>query len=221
MYKDIPGYGTGINDIVNKAVWRAHISGILGTLGNRQILSETQEGPLSERDRTLDPVVWVSWASLSQLPRLLHMITEALRLEQRYINAHVAQPNREESDWKRLQRLWEVIIDIQVHEYLNPEGPWQQDLLEKLQEAAAPFEELEQEDFGLAGPSPVIDVSDFDVKLPKQFLATTLSRLRRPNETPAVLEVRVLLRELNHCFGELKRASFSTRTLKHFARRTC
>lgn len=191
VYKDLPGYRTGAGDTVNKAVWWAHIVGRLGTLGNRRVLNEAQT-VLNSKDRKLDPTIWINWKSLSQLPRLLQMITEAFRLEQRYKNAHIAQPNQE-ADWERVERLWDVIIDIPVHEYLNPEPQWQQDFLARLRAGVAHLRELRHEDFGMMGPSSIIGVSASNVKLLQQFLASTLARLRRPQNRPAVLEIRALM----------------------------
>ena len=137
---------------------------------------------LDQADDKLPPQIWVSWLSRKHIPRLLQIIMEAERLEQRY---------------KDVQRLWDAKVEIPAQEFLDCAD--HHGCVSILQRAATGLPACANAhkwtgtnvDFGATGP--VTELSAFEFKLLEQFIRTTLIRLNRNRNSDgrAVLEVRI------------------------------
>ncbi|KAL6704621.1 hypothetical protein ACN47E_008018 [Coniothyrium glycines] len=182
-WQPIPGIRPHPVDTWIKAAWCGYFSEAQNSV-SRQMRMDAQSTWLRQQRGQQDFAgLSINWATLTQLPRLLHMITSAWKMEQRWLQVHPRSSSEQRSEWERLADISSVTVDMHVDDYLHPA---------RLPGAYARMDSLVYEG------ERKINLTEHKLDHLRYFLRTALNRLRDNDmRTPAgehVIYVRVLLK---------------------------
>lgn len=109
----IPGFATG--------TWRTHVWGANAIHFNRRIRAEVKLR-VDETDRSQPAQIFIDFEATRQLPRLLYMIEEGVKLERLYNAVHAADndPDDNDPEWLYYDRMSPFTADVAVHYFLDP-----------------------------------------------------------------------------------------------------